>query len=248
MAQLVVPQSQPSCPLSKPATIAPLVRNPNPQPPNKPAKPSPSVVRNPPKLTALLFERGVPPSTIESHLTISQGDVLNANDCKKALTLNHRTPDIIISGIGVPPTGPEITTCTTAATNILSALPSLPSPSDGKKPLLIALSTTGISNGPRDVPLLFAPLYHYLLANPHRDKRNMEKAILEHTDRFVIVRPSLLTNGKALGGTKIRVGTEERPAVGYTISREDVGRWVFENLVQGDQGPEYVGKKVIITH
>lgn len=76
----------------------------------------------------------------------------------------------------------------------------------------------------------------------------MEKAILEHTDRFVIVRPSLLTNGKALGGTKIRVGTEERPAVGYTISREDVGRWVFENLVRGDQGPGYVGKKVIITY
>lgn len=76
----------------------------------------------------------------------------------------------------------------------------------------------------------------------------MEKAIAEQTDRFVIVRPSLLTNGKALGGTKIRTGTEERPAVGYTISREDVGRWMFENLVRGDAGARYVGKKVIITY
>lgn len=81
----------------------------------------------------------------------------------------------------------------------------------------------------------------------------MEKAIQELTDRYVIVRPSLLTNGKALGEKKIRTGTEERPAVGYTISREDVGRWVFENLVRGGagaggEGKRYVAKKVIITY
>ena len=75
----------------------------------------------------------------------------------------------------------------------------------------------------------------------------MEKTIVEQTDRFVIVRPSLLTNGKAHGGAKIRVGTEEQPAVGYTISREDVGLWMFEILVQGD-GARYVGQKVIITY
>lgn len=75
----------------------------------------------------------------------------------------------------------------------------------------------------------------------------MEKTIVDGTDRFVIVRPSLLTNGKALGGKKVKTGTEERPAVGYMISREDVGLWMFENLVQGDGGA-YVGQKVIITY
>ena len=75
----------------------------------------------------------------------------------------------------------------------------------------------------------------------------MEKAIVEQTDHSVIVRPSLLTNGKARGGKKIRVGTEEKPAVGYTISREDVGLWVFENLLKGD-GETYVGQKVTITY
>ena len=210
-------------------------------------KTSTQVVRNPSKLTALLFEHGVPPSALEAHLTISQGDVYNASDCKKSLTLNSRTADIIISGIGVLPTGPEITVCTSTANNILSTLPSLPPTASGKKPLFIALSTTGISDGPRDVPLVFAPLYHWFLANPHRDKKNMEKAIVEQTDRSVIVRPSLLTNGKARGGKKIRVGTEEKPAVGYTISREDVGLWVLENLVKGD-GERYVGQKVTITY
>lgn len=75
----------------------------------------------------------------------------------------------------------------------------------------------------------------------------MEETIVAQTDRFVIVRPSFLTNGKAQGGEKVRVGTEEKPAVGYMISREEVGLWMFENLVQGD-GAAFVGQKVIITH
>ena len=51
----------------------------------------------------------------------------------------------------------------------------------------------------------------------------MEKAIVEQTDHFVIVRPICLKNGKAQGGRKIRIGTEEKPAVGYLNSREEVG-------------------------
>ena len=90
-------------------------------------------------------------------------------------------------------------------------------------------------------------MYHWFLANPHNDKRNMERKIVELAERFVIVRPSLLTNGKAFGGTKIRVGKEEKPEVGYMISREDVGLWVFENLVQGDAG-KFVGQKVTISY
>ncbi len=76
----------------------------------------------------------------------------------------------------------------------------------------------------------------------------MERRIGELTDRFVVVRPSLLTNGKAGGGRKVRVGTEERPVVGYMISREDVGVWIFENLVVGGGGEGFVGQKVNITH
>lgn len=147
-----------------------------------------ALVRTPSKLSTLLLEKGVPQSALDAHLSISKGDVFSAEDCKKTLTRNGRAADIIISGIGVPPTGPEITVCTTAATNVLSALPTLPPTTSGKKPLFVALSTTGVSDGPRDVPLLFAPLYHWFLANPHRDKRNMEKRIVEQTDRFVIVR------------------------------------------------------------
>ena len=57
----------------------------------------------------------------------------------------------------------------------------------------------------------------------------------------MIVRASLLTNGKECGMGSIRSGTDEDPAIGYTISREDVGLWIFENAVskewEGAQGP-----------
>lgn len=52
---------------------------------------------------------------------------------------------------------------------------------------------------------------------------------------FVVVRPSLPKDGKRLGVEKVRVGEEGQGtvvlAIGYTISGEDVGGWVFENIV-----------------
>ena len=145
------------------------------------------------------------------------------------------------------------TICATASSTILSAL-ALLQPSH--KPLILVLSTTGISAGPRDIPLPVYPLYKLVLVNPHKDKSNMEKTL---TDAMagtkeawirgvVIVRPSLLTDGPALGKATVRVGSERKPAVGYTISREDVGQWVFENVIQDESRDRWAGEKVSLTY
>ncbi|KAJ0413941.1 hypothetical protein BJY00DRAFT_319300 [Aspergillus carlsbadensis] len=65
-------------------------------------------------------------------------------------------------------------------------------------PLLCVVSTTGISDK-RDIPLVFYPLYHFLLAVPHRHKRAMEGRIVAGRERFVRVRPSLLWDGAGGG-------------------------------------------------
>lgn len=78
----------------------------------------------------------------------------------------------------------------------------------------------------------------------HALEAEMEAWIRE----FVVVRPSLLTNGPALGKEKVRVGTEYAPSVGYTISREDVGNWVFENVVGSEERERWVGEKVCLTY
>lgn len=128
-----------------------------------------------------------------------------------------------------------------------------------RMPLLVALSTTGISDS-RDIPLAMVPLYYWMLAIPHADKRVLEERIVEAKKQnlirdFVIVRPSLLLDGQTNGKKEIKVGWEGKAsgqpgkgtAVGYTITREDVGFFVFESVIAKDGG-DFAGKKVSITH
>ncbi|KAJ5733765.1 hypothetical protein N7493_002551 [Penicillium malachiteum] len=50
---------------------------------------------------------------------------------------------------------------------------------------------------------------------------------------YLIIRPSLLTEGDGDGDGmhKIKEWTADNPAVGYVISRSDVGLWMFERVV-----------------
>jgi hypothetical protein len=99
------------------------------------------------------------------------------------------------------------------------------------------------------------PLYKGLLHTPHADKKAMERLLMGAGGEaeWVIVRGSLYTDGVATEG-KVRVGVEDpvkgvvvrKESVGYTISREDVGKWVFENCIEG--GDEFVDKAVMITY
>ena len=125
------------------------------------------MARTPSKLTNLLISKGVSQSAIDSHLTISQGDVLNVEDVKGPLTLKGRPADVIISGIGIVTVGDlfyEIKLCGNAASNIITALKELELT---KKPVMVVVTSTGLTHtGPRDVPLLFKLMYDYMLANP----------------------------------------------------------------------------------
>ena len=185
-----------------------------------------------------------------------------------------------------------------------------------KKPLMVVISTTGLSSQGRDVPLLMLPLYHWMLPVPHADKQKMERLLVDATTSnpatspisgFVVVRPSLLTDGAMLGLDKVRVGweveadggphqhqpqqnqqqsrqqasasesrttsssscpfskssaeqrTEDQraksafhPAVGYTISRADVGNWIAgEIILPHDRrvvDDKWVGKMMTLTY
>ena len=209
---------------------------------------------HPQKLADMLKAKGVAQSTIDQYLTITTGSISDTGAVKAALL--HKRPssdgnqeevlaDMILSGIGSVPTfRTEMTLCRDAVETILRGLNELQSsqPLGTTKPCLVLLSTTGISTKKRDVPLAFLPLYHLFLFRPHADKRNMEKVVKAHwndtseKDRviggYMLIRPSLLTDGREFGLESIRVGMDSKPAIGYTISREDVGLWIFKNAVK----------------
>ncbi|KAL5424659.1 hypothetical protein PMIN04_003043 [Paraphaeosphaeria minitans] len=213
-------------------------------------------------VTSLTTDHAILASAIEANLTIIQGDAKNSSDVSRALvspTNSSHVVDIIYSSIGAYPnfqlslTTPFVlsdpTLCTSGMRAIFSALSTLGMPtSSGRKPLLIALSSTGVKGRARDIPLLYYPLYKLLAAQPHADKRGMEEVVLsdrgEHIRDFVIVRPTALVDGLkgvekvrsgwewGVQGEKGRVEKEVGPAIGWTVGRTDVGAWIFKNVVE----------------
>lgn len=261
------------------------------------------VVRTPSKLTEMLQKNEISTELISKHLTIVQGNSKDPVKVTEALKVNNVVADMILSGVGgVPvfkpnplrPTLDDPTICQDTVSTILKALKELHSDSGSdfgssqdqnrdknknkKKPTLVVISTTGISDSGRDVPLAMLPLYHWLLPIPHKDKKMVEKLLVEEVkgggadasspssssyssssssaaiENFVAVRPSLLTNGRAVGFGAIRAGIDSKgkldnDAIGYTISRADVGGWIFEGLVEDKAGKKstYLNQFVAIT-
>lgn len=132
------------------------------------------------------------------------------------------------------------------------------------KPIFIVISGTGMSDAGRDIPLAMVPFYHWLLPIPHHDKKMMERALIEEVKAenektsaiggFIAVRPSLLATRPPVGLAGIRVGVEkdnqvDQAAIGYTISREDVGGWIFDVLLENEGGKrkEWMNHCVMIT-
>ncbi|KAK7511879.1 uncharacterized protein IWZ02DRAFT_98626 [Phyllosticta citriasiana] len=202
-----------------------------------------TLVRSEQKLLGILKERNVSDAAIANHLRIVTGSVKDPEAVYRTL---EPAVDIVISGVGgkpqftpnpLKPTLDDPTICQDATRTIFDAIRRL----GGPRPQLVVLSTTGISNTGRDIPIAMMPLYHWLLAVPHKDKKVMEDMIVAETrkpeaeraiDSAIIIRPSLLTNGPTTSMDKIRVGSDKEPQIGYTISRDDVGLWLFESAVK----------------
>lgn len=115
--------------------------------------------------------------------------------------------------------------------------------------LIVGVSSTGIAKQ-RDYALPLWPLYHFLLGTPHADKKRMEDKFKASGERVVLVRPSLLVDN---GTGAVREGVEdlgsgrvESEAVGFRISRGDVGVWIWKRLLR-EGGGGFGGKGVTVT-
>jgi putative NADH-flavin reductase len=219
-----------------------------------------ALARTPSKLTGLLEATSTP----TENLTIVSGSI----DDRAAVASTLQNATTVIFGVGGSPVfSPNPLTmfvtlndqniCERAITQVLSVLQET-----GSKPLISVISSTGL-HGNKDLPILMRPLYKALEV-PHRDKEAMERLVVKAAqdgvvDGHVIVRPALLSHGSETEG-KVKAGYEGRfkngsakwgdiagEAVGYTISRKDVGRWIFEEVVEG-RGGEWKGHGVSLAY
>ncbi|KAG0281075.1 hypothetical protein BGZ96_001287 [Linnemannia gamsii] len=236
-----------------------------------------ALARTPSKLVDMLHAQGISQDVMDAQLTIFKGDISDIHAIKDTLTNHHAgttgavtLATQIISGIGGTPQmqmslrrpvtidNPEI--CATATKNIILALQEVykAQPSTTlNKPSITVISTTGVSDVKEDVPFAFRILYHVVLADPHTDKKEMERLVTENTGTSfkgaVIIRPSLLTGDQSVKGSgrqgweKLRVGREQEPAVGYTVHRADVGQWIFEEVVKTG-GEARFGQCITLTN
>ena len=225
-----------------------------------------ALARTPSKLTKSMQDKGVSDGVLNNQLTIIEGNAKDVEAVKRALRINDQIVDMIVSGIGGTPglqasifkpvvlTDPTI--CQDVGKTILEATSQIKSTT---KPVFINISTTGIppEGMPRDVPLAFVPLYHWVLQDPHEDKKVLESALREHVEKplnergisgFVNIKPSLLMDGDGKGLANIRQGIDEKPALGYTIARKDIGLWIFENVIKRDMNPDWMNKSVSLTN
>ncbi|KAJ3234858.1 hypothetical protein HDU81_001072 [Chytriomyces hyalinus] len=247
-----------------------------------------ALARTPQKLLDQLEVLNVSQEAIKKNLVIIPGDVRDIKSVKATLqpvfpssergnNNSARLVDIVMSGIGSMPklqanvlepvTLHDPTICKDAAETIVRALEEIRR-TDAvhfKPPSMIAISTTGIDKNSRDLSILLIPLYHWLLAVPHLDKMELEKAVVGGVEGKVLaahftVRPSLLTDGKAKGSGAVRVGAvsschsvegnvaEGSPAIGYTISRTDVGNWIFDEIIAGKDVGCWENKCISLTY
>ncbi|TVY83241.1 hypothetical protein LSUE1_G001183 [Lachnellula suecica] len=222
-----------------------------------------ALVRTPEKLTTLLADHGVSPETISSNLTMITGNIKVPADIAQTIL---PTTEILVSGIGSVPVWnkgalmPSIQDPTLCQVGMSTLLQVLRARKSAVKPLLVVVSTTGISKFGRDYPLAVLPIYKWMLHTPHLDKKAMEDMVIEAVrteegkdaviGEYAILRPSLLTGGTVSGKVRAEVedGKVASNAMGYSISRRDVGGYMFEEVIEKHSGPSGSGRIISVTY
>lgn len=208
-----------------------------------------ALCRTPAKLTALF------PAGSEPNLRVVEGNAHDEDAVARCLVAaDGRLVDAVVTTIGAAMKGlsfddPHV--CQKGMEALLAALGRLRRDQGTTgRPLVVACSTTGTSRFGRDYPLYMAPMYKLVIRTVVADKVAMEDALAASGERFTVVRPSLLVDGAT--ATPVRVGIEdpktgrETTAIGRSISREDSGKWVADNLLL-QFNERYADKLVTLT-
>ncbi|KAI9303785.1 hypothetical protein BJ944DRAFT_267828 [Cunninghamella echinulata] len=179
----------------------------------------------------------------KTKLTLIKGDAEKKDDVLKAI----EGSDVVVFSVGSTITAtfkmtyPEL--CQRTIQVLIDAIQSIEDPSQRPK-RLVAVTTTGAVEH-KEVPLLFKPLYHLALHAPHEDKKEMEARIVKSCPiDWIIVRPSLLTNGELTGQYR----SSDSTITGYTISRQDIGHFLLHQCLDDENAKQWIKKYAVVTY
>ena len=165
--------------------------------------------------------------------------------------------DVVVSTIGAKPNMflqmDDPTVCEKGAKTLIEAISALRKSGTVGNPQIIVVSTVGLSRFGRDCPAVLHFLYGLFIKGPHADKVAMEDIVIASGETWNVVRCSFLDWHYGESTRTIRVGIEdpktgvEVKEHGWTISREDAGKWIAEELVI-KRDAKYVDRTVSITN
>ncbi|KAI0180625.1 NAD(P)-binding protein [Hypoxylon sp. FL1284] len=221
-----------------------------------------ALCRKPAKLTSRF------PAAAHPNLRVVEGNAHDAAAVAQCLRITpSRLVDAVVSSVGgafvlsrMTLDDPDV--CRRAAATLVEAIGAVrreqveggdTAAARAWKPRVVAVSSAGLARTGRDYPLALAPVYRLLLKAPHADKAAMERVLVDGAAAtgggyvYTLVRPSLLVD-EANPRREVRAGVDDEFPVGWNISRDDAGRWVYENLL-GDAGVAggYEGRVVTVT-
>lgn len=146
----------------------------------------------------------------DNNLSVLKGDVFNAKDVEKAV----KDHDVVLSALGTKPFKQPI--CAEAIRNIAFAMK--------KSQILIVESAYGAGDSQNGI---YAKMLCFMLKSVMNDKNEMEQIILKSNLDYLIVRPTILTNG--VKTSKYRSGDVE--IKGFPkISRADVADFMTTSI------------------
>lgn len=166
-------------------------------------------------VTAFL-RRETPGLDRTARLRILIGNVLQAHSVEAAV----RDHDAVIWAIGARATDSAKSLCSEGTKNVLWSMQIA-----GVR-RFICESAFGVADSRRDGP--YATIVRIVLRTRVRDKEMQERRIFASSLDWVIVRPTILTNGPATG--KYRVGTDLRVGLFPRISRADVADFMLQQI------------------
>ncbi|KAG0201172.1 hypothetical protein BGX33_010489 [Mortierella sp. NVP41] len=170
------------------------------------------LARTPSKLVKMLLaQEGITQAMIDAQLTIIQGEVADVSAVKRVLLVPTRKQDTSTAGEEEAEEEVEVVSQIISRIGGVAQLHWSLTQSVtieglevyvGIRPLITVISSTGISDGPEDVPLGLRYLYHVVLAAPHKDKKEMERIVTENSvTAAVATAASSKTTATAMAAT-----------------------------------------------
>lgn len=180
---------------------------------------------------------GSKPTGIEGRCELFKGDALNNSDVERAL----EGVDIVVQALGVPPSLDLITKPVTLFSRATAVLLQEMQRAGVKR--LVAVTGFGAGDSNANINIIQRLPFKLLLGRAYDDKSVQERLIEQSDLDWLIVRPGVLTNGRA--SRKYRVLGEANEWRNGIVSRADVADFIVEQLAADSFGCQ---KPVIIQY